>query len=178
MGSIGAPDRPAAGERGGRREIGRASCRESDWSSDVCSSDLDTAERSARSAARAAAGRPWPTAAASGRGAAEARPAEAEREASRPQALSGQERWVRSARLTGRPPESEEDAVRSEERRVGKVTGVQTCALPISTPPNAAPVPPPVQPQAVPGQPQQLPAEVRQKLDQLRQNEKRAGRRH
>ena len=26
------------------------------------------------------------------------------------------------------------------------------------------------------GQPQQLPAEVRQKLDQLRQNEKRAGR--
>src|SRR5438045_755708 len=112
MGSIGAPDRPAAGERGGRREIGRASCRESDWSSDVCSSDLDTAERSARSAARAAAGRPWPTAAASGRGAAEARPAEAEREASRPQALSGQERWVRSARLTGRPPESEEDAVK------------------------------------------------------------------
>jgi len=46
------------------------------------------------------------------------------------------------------------------------------------TPPNAPPVPPPVQPQAVPGQPQQLPAEVRQKLDQLRQNEKRAGRRH
>jgi hypothetical protein len=47
------------------------------------------------------------------------------------------------------------------------------------TPPNAPAVPPPVQAQpAVPGQPQQLPAEVRQKLDQLRQNEKRAGRRH
>jgi len=45
-----------------------------------------------------------------------------------------------------------------------------------ATPPKVPVPPPPVQPQAVPGQPQQLPAEVRQKLDQLRQNEKRAGR--
>src|ERR1035438_743967 len=86
-----APDR--------RQQIGRASCRESDWSSDVCSSDLFEAEWRVI----------WP---------------------------DGTARWLfgrawvfkdgagKPLRLIG--------ANRSEERRAGKVTGVQTCALPIS----------------------------------------------
>src|ERR1035441_4094654 len=81
------------------REIGRASRRESDWSSDVCSSDLPARAFAIRKTADS----------------------------------PGQERALRKS--VGRREASSRqwpNRVRSEERRVGKVTGVQTCALPIS----------------------------------------------
>src|ERR1035441_7109948 len=80
-------------------QIGRAACRESDWSSDVCSSDLS--------------------------------------------GIPGNHRWRRgnpgkwiinrciSWHTHTRSPRRQ-SLTRSDERRVGKVTGVQTCALPIS----------------------------------------------
>src|ERR1039458_5877426 len=80
-------------------EIGRASCRGSDWSSDVCSSDLMIFE--ARNSSR---------------------------RCTSVTSLPKRERKLASSMAESPPPIT----MRSEERRVGEVTGVQTCALPIS----------------------------------------------
>src|ERR1035441_9897630 len=85
-------------------EIGRASCRASDWSSDVCSSDLDHAARLCRVNP---SDWQWPV----------------------PFNL-----YRRKYLFWG---DQHRGFWRSEERRVGQVTGVQTCALPISITPHA-----------------------------------------
>src|ERR1035441_7800862 len=82
-----------------RAEIGRASGRESEWSSDVCSSDL------------------WPRL-----------PPPAP---TAPPVCAAINAAFEGSLPSGGGPTTG-GALRSEERRVGKVSGVQTCALPIS----------------------------------------------
>src|SRR5688500_10273925 len=112
-------------------QIGRASCREGDWSSDVCSSDLCTWY--AKSSGVAPRGRSMT----SPRG---------DRAYTRSSKTSERTRSRKSPSVSPRSPGSRiwrshtifcsyaglaRPPSRSEERRVGKVTGVQTCALPI-----------------------------------------------
>src|ERR1035441_3036137 len=79
-------------------EIGRVSDRESDWSSDVCSSDL-IANRSH-----------WPT---------------------WPRAPARRPTFIPAKPCSTTTGPTMKPSARSEECRIGKVTGVQTCALPI-----------------------------------------------
>src|SRR5262245_13210408 len=112
-------------------EIGRASCRESDWSSDVCSSDLRRRRGSPTTASSARSHPASPTSPACSRsttssGSRCGRGTRSGVSRSSCTVATGSTRA--SPTPPSRPPTRRS---RSEERRVGKVTGVQTCALPI-----------------------------------------------
>src|SRR5262245_53155809 len=112
-------------------QIGRASCRESDWSSDVCSSDLAFIQmigiknnRSVEFLERAAH---FITVIVGGELNGAVRRIDFPGISRRSECWKSEKyKPYRHCEAAKRPWQS-----RSEERRVGKVTGVQTCALPI-----------------------------------------------